>query len=128
MVESYQNLTKKLKREWYNFQIGTNEFLTEIFGEDEEEEDDNQIKDKNDQILRPGESTVTFWDVVAEWFEDFWTGFDLFGDSAKRTSEPEIQDNSVFSFLKSNSWLHGPYLRIWKRSLDEIERRKRYKK
>lgn len=60
-------------------------------------------------------------------FEDFWTGFDLFGDSAKRTSEPEIQDNSVFSFLKSNSWLHGPYLRIWKRSLDEIERRKRYK-
>ena len=46
---SYQNLTKKLKREWYNFQIGTNEFLTEIFGEDEEEEDDNQIKDKNDQ-------------------------------------------------------------------------------
>ena len=46
---SYQNLTKKLKREWYNFQIGTNEFLTEIFGEDEEEDDDNQIKDKNDQ-------------------------------------------------------------------------------
>ena len=47
---SYNNLTKKFKREWYNFQIGTNEFLTEIFGEDEEDEDDsNQIADKNDQ-------------------------------------------------------------------------------
>ena len=31
----------------------------------------------------------------------------------------------MFSFLKSNSWLHGPYIRLWKRSLDE--RRKRYK-
>ena len=49
---SYQNLTNKLKREWYNFQVGTNEFLTEIFGEDEEEEpvrnSYQQIKDKND--------------------------------------------------------------------------------
>ena len=51
---SYQNLTNKLKREWYNFQVGTNEFLTEIFGEDEEEEEEpvrnnyQQIKDKND--------------------------------------------------------------------------------
>ena len=50
---SYQNLTNKLKREWYNFQVGTNEFLTEIFGEDEEEEEPvrnsyQQIKDKND--------------------------------------------------------------------------------
>ena len=43
---SYKNITDKLKREWYNFQIGTNEFLTEIFGEDEEE--DNEISNKID--------------------------------------------------------------------------------
>ena len=43
---SYKNITNKLKREWYNFQVGTNEFLTEIFGEDEEEE--NEISNKID--------------------------------------------------------------------------------
>jgi hypothetical protein len=29
----------KAKREWYNFQIGVNNALTEIFGEDEEPEE-----------------------------------------------------------------------------------------
>lgn len=125
MVEGYQNLTNKLKREWYNFQVGTNEFLTEIFGEDEEEEpvrnSYQQIKDKNDvQTLRPGESTVTFWDVVGEWFEDFFTGFWGTESEKKRNSGSPQSTNSNNGNFWTNLW-HKSNIRIYKRSLRKFK-------
>ena len=40
---SYENITLKLKREWYNFQLETNALVNDLFGEEEDadEKDDD---------------------------------------------------------------------------------------
>ena len=43
---SYNNITSKLKREWYNFQLNTNELVNDLFGDGEDEDDD--ADEKND--------------------------------------------------------------------------------
>ena len=44
---SYNNVTSKLKREWYNFQIETNALVNDLFG-DGEEDADADADEKND--------------------------------------------------------------------------------
>lgn len=82
--EYYANVTKDLKLEWYYFQLNANEVVDTYLGpylDPEEEEEDEysgykptieKIDDYNDGILRPGESTVTMFDVVQEFFVDMW--------------------------------------------------------
>lgn len=83
--EYYTNITKDLKVEWYHFQLNANEVVDTYLGPyldpEEEEEDDKysgykptieKIDDYDDGILRPGESTVTMFDVVQEFFADLW--------------------------------------------------------
>ena len=41
---SYQNITSKLKREWYQFQLDVNAVATEFFGEDED------VSEKEDSV------------------------------------------------------------------------------
>jgi len=82
--EYYANVTKDLKLEWYYFQLNANEVVDTYLGpyldpEEEEEDEYSGYKptiekndDYNDGILRPGESTVTMFDVVQEFFTDLW--------------------------------------------------------
>lgn len=83
--EYYANVTKDLKLEWYYFQLNANEVVDTYLGPylDPEEEEDEDLysgyqptieknDDYNDGILRPGESTVTMFDVVQEFFVDLW--------------------------------------------------------
>jgi len=82
--EYYANITKDLKLEWYYFQLNANEVVDTYLGpyldpEEEEEDEYSGYKptiekndDYNDGILRPGESTVTMFDVVQEFFTDLW--------------------------------------------------------
>merc|ERR1719266_2054992 len=76
MAESYHNVTIRLKRDWYQFQLDANEVVNELFGEDEDYEVDQLYEkvdeEQDDGVLRPGESNVTIFDVIGDFFEDLW--------------------------------------------------------
>ena len=86
VMESYENITKTWKREWYNFQVETNALVDNLFGDgipdhlqDEADEKVDVEESSISGVLRPGESTVTIFDVIAETVTDFfgnlWNGF-----------------------------------------------------
>ena len=80
------------------------------------------------RTLRPGESTVTFWDVVGDWFEDFFAGFWGSSESEKKRNsgsptQATSSTNSNENFW-SNLW-HKSNIRIYKRSLRNLIRQKR---
>jgi len=84
-AESYNNVTSKLKREWYNFQIETNALVNDLFGDGEEDDDDadekNDIEYFTDGGKPPGTSKLSIFDVMFDYIEDLWDN--LFGEGSK---------------------------------------------
>jgi len=103
--EYYNNVTKDLKLNWYQFQLDANEVVDTYLGpildpilegEDQAEAPSNTLYsgssrpgystiEKNDVaqddgLLKPGTSTVTFFDVVTDFFTDLWDNF--FGEAS----------------------------------------------
>merc|ERR1712141_223004 len=109
-AESYNNVTSKLKREWYNFQIETNALVNDLFGDGEEDDDDadekNDIEYFTDGGKPPGTSKLSIFDVMFDYIEDLWDN--LFGEGSKhflriyKRSLPLKKDRKLLKTILSN--------------------------
>ena len=66
---------------------------------------------------------MTFWDVVGEWFEDFFTGF--WGTESEKKRNSGSPQQASISNSNGNFWTnlwHKSNIRIYKRSLRNLRK------